>query len=454
MSGTIVIIGAGPGGLAAAKGARLAGADRVIILERNEEPGGILNQCIHDGFGLLRYGKHLSGPEYAMHAIAEAEQCGAEILPGHHVLRIEPDSRGHSVIAASRNGLGKFEADAVILSTGCRERTRGAISIPGPRPAGIYTAGTAQNLINLRNILPGKRAVILGSGDIGMIMARRMRLEGMEVAAVIEILPEPAGLSRNVSQCLYDFDIPIHCRHTVSRIFGKQRVEAVEISKVDEQRKPIKGSEQIIACDTLILSVGLIPENETAETAGVNLDPKTNGAMTDAFLETSVRGIFACGNCRKIMDLADYVSEQGETAGYNAVARIQGNAMKAWDRERGSDLRKGFPEPGTVTYTLCPNGCQVKLINGIASGNRCPRGADFAAREAVLPMRTVTTTVKTADGELVPVHLDRPVRKDAVLPLSREISRMRISSSMKCGEAVGSAAWNDTEVRVLSSCGR
>ena len=279
----VLIIGAGPGGLAASKGAREAGAESVIILERDTQPGGILNQCIHDGFGLIRYKKTLTGPEYADRAAREAAEAGAELLIGHQVVRME--RRADSLIevtAINREGLKTFRAGTVVMALGCRERTRGAISIPGSRPAGVFTAGVIQNFVNIRNVMPGHRVVILGSGDVGMIRARRPMLEGAHVEAVAEILPEPAGLARNVSQCLYDYGIPIMCSHTVSRIIGKKKLEAVEISQIDQDMKPIPGTQQIIECDALVLSVGLIPENEIAETAGVALDPKTNGAVTDA----------------------------------------------------------------------------------------------------------------------------------------------------------------------------
>ena len=280
----VLIIGAGPGGLAAAVGAKKGGAGRVVILERDACAGGILNQCVHDGFGLIRYNEQLTGPEYAVRAIDEAREAGAEILCGHQVIRIGEDK---TVIAVSRDGMKRFRAGAVILATGCRERTRGAISIPGSRPAGVFTAGVVQNFVNVRNIMPGRRVVILGSGDIGMIMARRLTLEGAEVRAVVEVLPEPAGLSRNVSQCIYDYGIPLHCSHTVSRIIGKKKLEAVEISEVDEKMHPVPGTEQIVECDALVLSVGLIPENEVAETAGVRVDIRSNGAITDEFLRTN-----------------------------------------------------------------------------------------------------------------------------------------------------------------------
>ena len=458
----IVIIGAGPGGLAAARGAKEAGADRVIVLERDSVPGGILNQCIHDGFGLIRYKKQLTGTEYAVRAAAEAEAAGAELKTGHHVIRIDKTSGRFIVTAISRDGIGRFNADAVIISTGCRERTRGAISIPGSRPAGVFTAGVVQNFVNIRNIMPGKRVVILGSGDIGMIMARRLTLEGAEVRAVVEILPEPAGLARNVSQCLYDFGIPIHCRHTVSRIIGKKKLEAVEISALDDNMKPVKGTEEVIECDALILSVGLIPENEVAETAGVELDPRTNGTVTDEYLQTSVPGIFSCGNSRRIMDLADFVSEQGELAGRNAVAYLDGTVMQSWDEARSTPMTKGYPEADTVTCTLCPNGCQVRFRDGKYEGNKCPRGAGFAEQERTNPKRILTTTVKTAGGRLLPVRTESPIDKSMLFEAIGEI-RERTGSedsvkipaaelSVQCGDRIAAVHdGNGEEIAVIAT---
>ena len=252
----VIVIGGGPAGLAAAASARRNGAEKVLLLERDDGLGGILNQCIHDGFGLRRYGKQLTGPEYAARGVREAKEAGVEFRTGCMVT----DMTGDKVITAvSREGLEKLPARAVVLSTGCRERTRGTLSIPGPRPAGIYTAGVVQNLVNCRNIMPGKKAVILGSGDIGLIMARRLTLEGAEVLGVVEIMPEPGGLTRNVSQCVLDYGIPLYLEHTVSRIIGKKRLEAVEIAKVDGEKRVIPGTERLVACDTLVLSVGLIP---------------------------------------------------------------------------------------------------------------------------------------------------------------------------------------------------
>ncbi len=429
----VLIIGAGPGGLAAAVGARKAGAGRVVILERDSWAGGILNQCVHDGFGLIRYNEQLTGPEYAVRAVDEAVKAGAEILCGHQVVRIGED---RTVIAVSREGLKRFRPGAIVLATGCRERTRGAISIPGSRPAGVFTAGVLQNFVNVRNIMPGRRVVILGSGDIGMIMARRLTLEGAEVKAVVEVLPEPAGLSRNVSQCIYDYGIPLHCSHTVSRIIGKKKLEAVEISEVDEKMRPVPGTAKIIECDALVLSVGLIPENEVAETAGVRVDSRSNGALTDEFLQTCVPGIFSCGNSHRVMDLADFVSLQGELAGHNAAAYIYSLDMKMWEESRGTSMAKGFPEPDTVTCTLCPNGCQIRFDGEKYEGNKCPRGLKFAEEERISPKRIVTTTVKTEDGRLIPVRTDKPVPKGSVRDVVQSISKMTVGTPVKCGDVI------------------
>ncbi len=438
----VLIVGAGPGGLAAAKGAREAGAENVIVLERDTVPGGILNQCIHDGFGLIRYKEQLTGPEYAARAVREVKEAGAKILTGHQVIRLGAD---REVIAASREGLRTFQAGAVVLSTGCRERTRGAISIPGTRPAGIFTAGVVQNLVNVRNIMPGKRIVILGSGDIGMIMARRLTLEGAKVLLVAEILPEPAGLARNVSQCLYDYGIPIRCSHTVSRIIGKKKLTAVGISRVDEKMRPVPGTEEIVECDALVLSVGLIPENEIAGGAGVLLDGKTNGALTDAFLQTNIPGIFSCGNARKIMDLADFVSLQGETAGKNAAAFISGAEMTPFRESGAGGMIKGFPEEGTVTCTLCPNGCQVRRTGDTYTGNRCPRGAAFAKQEHTAPQRTVTTTVRMADGGLLPVRSGRTVPKEEVKAVLSQLREVCAAPDAVCGQEIAAAVLRDGE---------
>ncbi|MBE5971309.1 MAG: FAD-binding protein [Lachnoclostridium sp.] len=314
----VVIIGGGPGGLAAAVKLKKSGVDDILILEREHELGGILRQCIHDGFGLTRFGETLSGPEYAQRFIDEVRELGIEYKTDTTVIGLTEDKK---VTAVSRDGLVQYQAEAVILTMGCRERTRGALAIPGERPAGVFTAGVAQTYINLKNKMVGRKVIILGSGDIGMIMARRMTLEGAKVEAVFEIQPYPSGLPRNIEQCLNDYNIPLYLSHTVTDIKGHHRLEAVVVSQVDEKLNPIPGTEKEYECDTLILSVGLIPENELSLMAGVELDPRTKGAVVDEFCQTSVPGIFAAGNVLHVHDLVDFVSLESEKLAA-AVARF------------------------------------------------------------------------------------------------------------------------------------
>ena len=315
-----VIIGGGPGGLAAAAELKKNGIDDILILEREHTPGGILRQCIHDGFGLTRCGETLSGPEYAQRFIDDVKKQGIEIVTDATVIGL---TRDRKVTAASKDGLLQYQADAVILTMGCRERTRGALSIPGERPAGVFTAGTAQAYINLKNKMVGKNVIILGSGDIGMIMARRMTLEGAKVQAVFEIQPYPSGLPRNIEQCLNDYQIPLYLSHTVTKIIGHNRLEAVEVSQVNENMQPVPGTEKRYDCDTLILSVGLIPENELSLMAGVELDPRTKGAVVDEFYQTSVPGIFAAGNVLHVHDLVDFVSLEAERLAKSVAAYLK-----------------------------------------------------------------------------------------------------------------------------------
>lgn len=312
----VAVIGGGPAGLSAALSAKKAGVDNILIIERDHQLGGILNQCIHDGFGIEIFKKALTGPEYMSHYISEVEKQGIECWTNSMVVDLT-DKRKLSV--CRQDSLYTVQAKAVILSMGCRERTRGSISIPGTRPSGVYTAGVAQNFINLGDMMVGKRIVILGSGDIGMIMARRLTLEGAKVLAVVEILPYSSGLPRNIQQCLKDYDIPLYLSHTVINIEGRKRVQAVTIAKVDEKWMPVKGSEQRIECDTLLLSVGLLPENELSLKAGIKLDPLTSGAIVNENRETSVRGIFACGNVLHVHDIVDFVSKEAEIAGRAAA---------------------------------------------------------------------------------------------------------------------------------------
>ena len=318
----IVIIGAGPAGLAAACALYKLGERDILLLEREKKPGGILRQCIHDGFGLTRFQESLSGPEYAARFIREAEEYGIEIETGTTVVELGKD---RTVTAVSASGMTKYRAGAVILAMGCRERTRGALAIPGRRPAGVWTAGVAQTYINLKNIMVGQEVVILGSGDIGMIMARRLTLEGAHVKGVYEILPYASGLPRNVEQCLNDYGIPLHLQHTVTEIHGKDRLEAVTVSRVDEQKNPIPGTEERIACDTLILSVGLIPENELTRMADAPIDPGTQGAVVDENFQTGTPGIFAAGNVLHVHDLVDFVSLEAEELAASVTEYLKGD---------------------------------------------------------------------------------------------------------------------------------
>ena len=324
----LVIIGGGPAGMAAAVSAYESGIRDMLILERDEGLGGVLRQCIHNGFGLHRFKEELTGPEYSY----RLEQQINELKIPYYVNTMVTDITKDKVITAmsEEKGIVKIKAQAIIIASGCRERPSGALRIPGSRPAGVFTAGTAQRYVNMRGMLPGKEVVILGSGDIGLIMARRMTLEGAKVKAVCELMPYSGGLTRNIVQCLDDFGIPLKLSHTVIELHGKKRLKGVTIAKVGEDRKPIAGTEEYIPCDTLLLSVGLIPENELAKKAGIEMDPITGGAVTNEGCETSVEGIYACGNALHVHDLADYASEEAEKAGKAASEYI----LKKSDREK------------------------------------------------------------------------------------------------------------------------
>ena len=314
----VTVIGGGPGGLAAAISA-CNESTKVLLIEREARLGGVLKQCIHDGFGVVRFGEKLSGCEYATRLIDELKQAPAEVSLLTFVSRMEKTDVGFELTLTSSSGMEHIRTKTVILATGCRERTAKQVAIHGTRPAGVYTAGSAQAFLNVHGQMPGKRCVILGSGDIGLIMARRLTLEGASVLGVYEAKPTPSGLMRNISQCLWDFDIPLHLSKTVTTVHGSARVEGVTVSSVDEKMQPIPGTEEYIPCDTLILSVGLIPENELAESLGVPLDRRTKGAVCDQSYMTLTEGVFSCGNALHVSDLADYVSESGDEAGKNAA---------------------------------------------------------------------------------------------------------------------------------------
>lgn len=318
----VAVIGSGPGGLAAAIAAKKNGAKQVLLIERDREPGGILLQCIHNGFGVEIFKKDLPGPAYAQHFINEAQEIGVDFLLDTMVLEITKDKR---IFASNKaEGMLEIQAKAVILAMGCRERTRAQVRLPGARPAGVYTAGTAQRWVNVEGFMPGKRIVILGSGDIGMIMARRLTFEGAKVERVLEIMPYLSGLMRNYVQCLQDFDIPLQMQHTVKRIIGNERVEAIETVAVDNRWQEVPDSEEIIPCDTLLLSVGLIPENELSRQVGIHLDPLTAGPFVDNYFQTETEGFFAAGNVVHVYDLVDWVTGAGLRAGESAVLYADG----------------------------------------------------------------------------------------------------------------------------------
>lgn len=358
----LIIIGGGPAGLAAAISAKEQGVTNLLILERDQELGGILNQCIHNGFGLHTFKEELTGPEYAQRFIDRAAELEVPYKLQTMVLDISEDGGEKTVTAMNRkDGLLVLKTKAVILAMGCRERPRGALNIPGYRPAGIYTAGTAQRLVNMEGYMPGREVVILGSGDIGLIMARRMTLEGAKVKVVAELMPYSGGLQRNIVQCLEDFHIPLKLSHTVVDIQGKERVTGVTLAEVDENRKPIPGTEEFYSCDTLLLSCGLIPENELSAKMGIKLSRVTSGAVVNESLETSVEGVFACGNVLHVHDLVDYVSEEAKRAGSHAAEYIHN-----WKEEAIKETWELEVEPQngiryTVPQTIRPEHMEEKL---------------------------------------------------------------------------------------------
>lgn len=361
----IVIIGGGPAGLAAAAAAKRSGIDSILILERDKELGGILNQCIHNGFGLHTFKEELTGPEYARRFITQVEELQIEYLLNTMVIDI---SHGKVVTAMNREeGLFEIQAKAVILAMGCRERSRGALNIPGYRPAGIYSAGTAQRLVNMEGFMPGREVVILGSGDIGLIMARRMTLEGAKVKVVAELMPYSGGLKRNIVQCLDDFGIPLKLSHTVVEIRGKERLTGITLAEVDGRGKPIPGTEEDYDCDTLLLSVGLIPENELSRGMGVDIEPVTSGPSVNESLETNIDGVFACGNVLHVHDLVDYVSEEAAVAGENAAKYVKGILPE----NSGKEI-KLIPTDGvryTVPKTIDPERMADELTVRFRVGN-------------------------------------------------------------------------------------
>jgi len=387
----LVVVGGGPAGLSAAYEAYNRGIESILILERDKELGGILNQCIHNGFGIHSFKEELTGPEYAGRYIEMMNSTKVDYKLDTMVLSMSNGGDVKHVEAINaKEGYLSIDTRAIILAMGCRERTRGAIQIPGERPSGIFTAGTAQRYVNMEGYMVGKKVVILGSGDIGLIMARRMTLEGAEVKACVELMPYSNGLNRNIVQCLDDYDIPLLLAHTITEIIGKHRLEAVVIQKVDENRNPIPGTEQTLECDTLLLSVGLIPENEITKNAGIAIDTRTSGPIVNEAMETNVKGIFACGNVVHVHDLVDFVSEEGQKAGRSAAKFIK-NELK--EGQIVTEIKNG----DRVNYTV-PQ--RVRLENILESQEIMFRVSNV--------FKNVNITVRNNEGELIK-KLRRPV---------------------------------------------
>lgn len=397
----IVIIGGGPAGLAAAVSAKKNGIDSILILERDKELGGILNQCIHNGFGLHTFKEELTGPEYAQRFIDQVNALGIECFLNTMVMDI---SHEKVVTAMNRtDGLFEIQAKAVILAMGCRERSRGALNIPGYRPAGIYSAGTAQRLVNMEGLMPGREVVILGSGDIGLIMARRMTLEGAKVKVVAELMPYSGGLKRNIVQCLDDYGIPLKLSHTVVDIKGKERLEDVTLAEVDNTGKPIPGTEEEYSCDTLLLSVGLIPENELSRGMGVEMSKVTSGPVVNESLETNIEGVFACGNVLHVHDLVDFVSEEAGTAGKNAAAYVKGERVSGSGREIRLNPVDGvrYTVPVSIDPARMDENLTVRFRVGAVFSN-CYVSAYFDNERVIRKKRQIM-----APGEMEEIKLTR-----------------------------------------------
>ena len=458
----VIIVGGGPAGLAAAIAAKKSGAESVLILERAKRLGGVLPQCIHTGFGLHYYQEELTGPEYAARFVELALNKGIECRTETMVIKINPDQT--LVTASPEDGMQVLTAGAVVLAMGCRERPRGVVTIAGTRPSGVNTAGEAQKLLNLDGLHIGERIVILGSGDIGLIMARRFTLEGKKVLAVIEKMPYPSGLMRNKVQCLDDFSIPLRLSHTVTKILGKNRLEAVLVAKVDENFRPIAGTEEKINCDTLVTSVGLIPEMELGRGLGLVMDSATSSAAVNRYGQTSLPWVFACGNLLYVHDLVDDVTVESEQTGAAAACFALGKPLPddCSITTPTAQESKAIP-PDSLICTACPIGCVITVKkkdaaaamsyeNAEIEGSLCDRGIEYAMDELINPLRNYTTTVAIgADrSRRLPVRTQSPVPKDKVMQVMAEIKSLRIDSPVRYGKVlIESVA--DTGVAIIAS---
>jgi len=441
------------------------------------ELGGILNQCIHNGFGLGYFKEQLTGPEYAHRFIERVHHKGIQVMLDTMVLDLSTEEaeggKGPAkkivTVVGKETGFRKLEAKSVILAMGCRERTRGAINTPGMRPAGVLTAGAAQRYVNVDGYMPGKKVVILGSGDIGLIMARRMTLEGAKVLACVEVMPFCGGLARNVVQCLDDFGIPLYLSHTVTDIKGRDRIEQVVVSKVDDKMRPIPGTEMYFDCDTLLLSVGLIPENELSLKAGIKVDPKSNGTVVHENMETTVEGFFACGNVAHVHDLVDNVTREAEKAGRSAAEYVLSNYYTLWVqnqicsgcgtstyyRKKGDIVKFLPPSPDGAAFkmgknevicTVCPNGCHLKVDvehDYKVTGNGCPKGKAYGKAEFTNPTRVITSTVKlkaAGDNEAldsrIPVKTSNPIPKTEIMNLMKVIDEIELTERPEIGQVL------------------
>ncbi len=446
----LVVIGGGPAGMAAALSAREKGISDILILERDKELGGILNQCIHNGFGLHTFKEELTGPEYAARYVEMVRE--RQIPSLLHTMVVDVQGGEPCVVTAMNREQGMFriQAKAVVLAMGCRERSRGAMNIPGFRPAGIYSAGTAQRYVNIEGRMPGKEIIVLGSGDIGLIMARRMTLQGAKVKMVAEIMPYSGGLKRNIVQCLDDFGIPLKLSHTVTEIHGKERVEGVTVARVDENLTPIPGTEEFVKCDTVLLSCGLIPENELSRSAGAQMDAATQGPVVNGRLETTVRGIFACGNVLHVHDLVDNVSLEAEKAGAFAAEYIL-EGEKDWGeavRPKIAEKTKcTLPEERDLSSQIicigCPVGCLItvkKKEDGSLdiTGNTCKKGEAYARSEMTAPVRTVTSMIRVegGSGKVVPVKTAAEIPKEKIGACMDEIEARVVCAPVKVGDVL------------------